>query len=225
MKGVIMKELIIIGAGGFGREVLQYALDMKASSESIKWNIAGFIDDNLSALDGYECEYEVLGKISDHKISPNNVYLCAIGNPLIKMKICQDFLSRGAQFINIIHPTAQIGRTCKFGVGNVFCPYSVITTDVTIGDFVFINLHSSCGHDAVIQSGCTLSSYCDITGYVKLEQGVFLGSHASVCPSVNVGSYAKIGAGATVISDIPPNCTAVGVPAKVVKFNKYEDIR
>lgn len=217
-----MKGLVIIGAGGFGREVLQYAIDMLRANLDVGWDIVGFLDDNISALDEYECEYKVVGKISGHEVNCDNVYICAIGDPLVKARICHEFLNKGANFINIIHPSAYIGRTCKIGIGNVLCPNSVLTTDVTIGNFVFINCHANCGHDSIVNDGCTISPFCDITGYARLDECVFLGSHASICPSVFIGRCAKIGAGAAVIDDIPSNCTAVGVPAKVVKHYNSE---
>ena len=217
-----MKRLIILGAGGFGREVLQYSMDIKKANSKNAWDIYGFLDDNQSSLDNYGCEYPIIGKISEHRVSDCNVYICAIGDTAIKMKICREFISKGAQFINIIHPSAYIGRKCKIGFGNVLCPNSVLTSDVTIGNFVFINCHANCGHDSVVKDGCTISPFCDITGYVNLDEGVFLGSHVAICPSVSIGKYSKIGAGAAVISNIPSNCTAVGVPAKVIKYSNDE---
>ncbi len=212
-----LKRLIIIGAGGFGREVLEYSLDVLETKRNMQWYIGGFIDDNLEQLKDYNQDYHILGTIKDHKISDKNVYICAIADPKIKAKICMDFRNRGASFINIIHPLARVGRNCKIGVGNIICPNACMTTDVKLGDFILINCHTNCGHDSIIGDFSTVSPFCDITGFAKLEQGVFLGSHVSVCPSVNIGSFAKIGAGATVISNIQANCTAVGVPAKIVK--------
>ncbi|WP_164914300.1 acetyltransferase [Aminipila luticellarii] len=212
-----MKKLIIIGAGGFGREVLEYALDMKEANPQIDWEVKGFIDDNLACLQQYNQEFEVIENIKDHIISNENVYICAIGDPNIKSAICKDFMDRGALFINIIHPLARVGRRCKLGVGNVICPNACLTTDVCLEDFIFVNCHSNCGHDSKISSYCTISPFCDITGFAELGKGVFLGSHASICPSVKIGDFSKIGAGAAVISDMPSDCTAVGVPAKIVK--------
>lgn len=212
-----MKELIIIGAGGFGREVLGYALDMIAFQPDLPWKIKGFIDDNKNSLKEYNLEYDVIETISDHKVNENNVYICAIGDPKIKFDICKRFIRQGAEFVNIIHPSARIGRTCNLGIGDVICPNAVLTENVTVGDFVAINCHSNCGHDSIVGDGCTLSVFCDVTGFVQLSQCVFMGSHASICPGNKIGEYSKLGAGVVVISDIPSNVTAIGVPAKVIK--------
>lgn len=217
MKNEKLKNLIIIGAGGFGREVLEYAQDVLEVTPDVGWTIGGFIDDDLSKLEGYETGFEILSDISSHKVEINNVYVCAIADTKIRKRICESFKAQGAEFVNIIHPMARIGRRCKIGTGNIFCPDSCLTVDVTIGDFVFINCHANCGHDSIVDDYCTISPFCDITGFVHLKEGVFLGSHASVCPSVEIERFSKVGAGAVAISNIPKECTAVGVPAKIVE--------
>ena len=183
------------------------------------WKIAGFIDDNLQALDNYDMQYRVLDTISNHVITQDFVYICAIGDTAVKKSICERFKKHGAKFINIIHPSVRLGRANVIGIGNVLCPNAVLTENVTIKDFVFLNCHTNCGHDSVVEKYATISVFCDITGYVKVDEGAFLGSHASVCPGLTVGAYSKIGAGACVISDIPEGVTAVGVPARVVKHH------
>ena len=209
-----MKNLIIIGAGGFGREVLQYALDTQASSNAGEWNVAGFLDDNANALSGYSCGYPIFGTVKEHVVSDENVYICSIGDVRAKLSICEEYLNRGARFINLIHPTAIVGRTCKMGTGNILCPFSSLTTDVAIGNFVTLNQKAGCGHDAVIGNGCAVSAFCDITGGASLGEGVFLGSHAVICPGVKVGDYARIGAGSVVLRDVKAGGSVFGIPAK-----------
>ena len=211
-----MKSLHIIGAGGFGSEVLQYAMDIEEAGLS-DWKIAGFLDDDLDSLAGYSCGYKVLGTVKDHAICGDNVYICAIGDPRMKLAICRGFLGGGANFTNIVHPKAYVGRNCKMGVGVVLCPSSSVTADATLGNFVTVNLYSSCGHDSIINDGCTLSPSCDVTGFAQLGEGVFMGSHAVVCPGVKIEDYARVGAGAVVIRDVLRATTVVGVPAREVR--------
>ena len=209
-----MKKLLIIGAGGFGREVLEYARDIQEAGQA-DWEIGGFLDDNLKALDHYSYEYQVVDTIKDHTISDAYVYLCAIGDPKTKLAIGRKFLEDGANFINLIHPTAYIGRTSKMGINVVLCPGSKITTDVTLGNFVAVDVNAVCSHDSKIGDGCTISHFCDITGFASLGEGVFLGSGACICPSVSVGDYARIGAGSVVLKDVGAGELAYGVPAEV----------
>jgi sugar O-acyltransferase (sialic acid O-acetyltransferase NeuD family) len=204
---------LIIGAGGFGREVLEYARDIIEAGKA-DWGIAGFLDDNACALDNYECEQKILGSIKEHEVRDEYVYICAIGDPETKLSIGRKFHGMGAVFINIIHPTAYVGRNCKMGVGVVLCPRAVVTADVEIGSFVAVDVNSICSHDSKVADGCTISHFCDLTGFTTLGEGVFLGSGVSVCPGVTVGDYAKIGAGSVALKDIDSGALAYGVPAK-----------
>jgi len=211
-----MKDLIIIGAGGFGRELLSYAIDIMEVGEC-NWKVKGFIDDNLNALNGINTGYPIIGKISEHIIEKNTVYVCAIGDGNIRLSIGKDFEERGAEFINFIHPTAKIRERVKMGIGNIFCPNSGANPDVNIGDFVLVNCSSGFAHDCNVASGCTLSGGCDVTGNCNLGKGVFLGTRAVIIPGRNIGDYAKISAGAVVFTHVKPGKTMIGNPAMVLK--------
>ncbi|RKL61630.1 hypothetical protein DXT63_15650 [Thermoanaerobacteraceae bacterium SP2] len=203
-----MKKLIIIGAGGFSSEVIEWARHLNKFQN--EWYVYGLLDDNKA---GTNLDVPIIGKIENYIPNSDEVFICAIGDPKIKYNICIDFVKRGAQFINLIHPTAIIGESAIIGKGIILCPYSVIAAKANIGDFVTINLHSTVGHNAVVKSGCTISSHCDITGFVNLEECVFIGSHSSIIPSVKVGKGAKIGAGSIVIRNVRENVTVFGNPA------------
>jgi sugar O-acyltransferase (sialic acid O-acetyltransferase NeuD family) len=206
-----MKRLLIVGAGGFGREVLAWALDTYTNRN--EWEMGGFLDDNPSALQDLEPAYEIIGVPLAHIPQPNDYFVCAIGDPVQKLRLARAMQSRGAQFVTLIHPTAIVGTHCQIGVGCILCPGAVLTTNVVLGDFVTLNLYATVGHDAVLGHGTTLSAHCDVTGCVTLGKGVFLGSHASVMPSKKIGDYAKIGAGSVVVRKVPPRATVMGVPA------------
>ncbi len=210
-----MKELIIVGAGGFGRELLQWVKDINRMQT--KWLIKGFIDDNLNALDGKECDYKIIGSIQDWKPKETEVYACAIANPRIKEAIVNLIKSKGATFESVIHPTAVIGKYNRIGEGLVAYPNSCITTNTKIGDYVTL-LSSGIGHDAVVGDYSTISSYCDITGGVQLGKKVFLGSHVTIIPGRKVGDDAYVGAGSVVIKNVKPNIKVMGNPAKKIVF-------
>lgn len=209
-----MKDLIIIGAGGFGREVLSWACDIEPTQ--CEWKLKGFLDDNLAALDGYNTSHVIIGAAATYQPRENDVFICAIGPPKIKMNVCRSILHRNAQFISLIHPTAIIGQNSNIGYGCILCPRSIITVNVTLGNLVTLNGNSGVGHDAVIGDGSTISAYCDITGFASLGKEVFLGSHAVVLPGKIVGDNAVVGAGSVVIRNVKPGTTVFGVPAKKV---------
>lgn len=210
-----MKELIIIGANGFGREVLQWAKDV--NKEKTSWKIKGFIDDNLNALDGFECDYKILGTIKEWVPSENEVFTCAIALTAIKEKLVKLLLSRGANFTNLIHPTSIIGEFCQIGKGLVITPRAKISPNVSIGDFVTI-MGSGVGHDAVIGDFSTIAGNCSINGHVKIGKRVFVSSNVCIAPSKKVGDDAFIGMGSMVIANVKDGYKVFGNPAKKINF-------
>lgn len=214
-----MKDLIIIGAGGLGREVLGIATHVQEEIPQTEWRIKGFITDIPG--DFYEKDtggYDIIGTIKDHEISENNVYVFAIADIDFKKKTTQDFLRRGANFINLIHPQAMVSRFAHYGVGNIIQTHCGISSNVEIGNFNMFNSFTTVGHDAKIGDYCTISSHCDITGYTELGDGVFLGSHSVICPHAKVGEHARIGAGSVVLKRVKANTLVVGNPAKKISF-------
>jgi len=210
-----MKNLIIIGARGFGREVAEYVEQINAAEK--KWNIKGFIDDDSSLKNKYNIKYDIIGSLTNYQIKQDDIFFCAIGDPKFKIETYSLIKSKGGAFATIIHSTAVIGSNVKYGEGCIFCPNSVVTTDVVLGNMIAINVSSSIGHDAVVGDGCTLSAHVDITGGVIIGRGVLLGSSAVVLPRVKIGDFAVIGAGAVVTKDVIDNEIVVGVPAKKIK--------
>lgn len=211
-----MYRLYILGAGGFGREVWTWIKTYPKTVPLENWQLAGFIDANPNALNGFAIGASVLADPETFVPSDNDRLVCAIGDPKTKLRLGQQQKSRGGIFVTLIHPSAIVGSQCQIGEGCIICPGAVLTTNVILGDFVILNVHSTVGHDATVGSGCTLSGHVDITGGVVLGEGVFLGSHACVLPGTHIGEYAKIGAASVAIRNVPPHVTVFGVPAKKV---------
>jgi sugar O-acyltransferase (sialic acid O-acetyltransferase NeuD family) len=209
-----MKRLWVVGAGAFGRELLAWLRDVPAAQRT--WEIAGFLDPNPTALEGYPCDLSIMGEECSFPFSDDDVFICALGNPEKKLRACRLLKSRGAAFVTLIHPTAVVGPCCSVGEGSILCPGTILTTNVTLGNFVTVNLHSTLAHDVVVGDGSTLSSHCDVTGRAKLGEGVFMGTHAAVLPGVVVGDYATVGAGSVAFQKVRPRTTVMGVPAREV---------
>lgn len=210
-----MKDIVIIGAGGFGREVLQWIKDINKVKPT--WNIVGFLDDNLNALDGFVCDYKVVGTIQDWQPKESERFVMAVANPKTKQVIAENMKAKGAIFTSLIHPTAQISDISQIGEGLVMYPNSVITVNTRIGDFVSF-LSSGMGHDGEIGDYSTISSYCDITGGVKLGKRVFLGSHVTIIPQRKIGDDVYIAAGSVVVTNIKDGTRVFGNPAKKMDF-------
>lgn len=210
-----MKNLIIVGASGFGREVLQWVKHCNEVKND--WNIKGFIDDNLNALDGYECDFKIIGSIKTYEIQQDDFFALAIAIPKVKKVIVKLLSSRGAKFATIIHPTAIIGEFCKLGEGLIVTPKAKLSPNVTVGNFVTI-LGSGVGHDAIISDFCTITGNCSVNGHVMLEEGAFIGSNSCIAPGKKVGAWAYVGMGSMVISNVKAETKVMGNPAKRINL-------
>lgn len=212
-KTKVLKNLYIVGAGGFGREI--YAWIKQHPEYNKEWVVAGLLDDDADALKPFG-NFATILPLADHKVSNSNVYICGLGLPPVKTKLLAPLLAQNAEFISFIHPSVVLGERVKFGNGVVVCPGATISVDISIGDFSMIGPNTTIGHDGTIGAWCTFCAQCDITGRVKIGDGVFAGSRVSIIPSKKVGSKSTLGAGAVVISDVPESVTVVGNPARIL---------
>jgi sugar O-acyltransferase (sialic acid O-acetyltransferase NeuD family) len=208
-----MKEVIIVGAAGFGREVLQWIKDINKVKPT--WRIKGFLDDNINALDGYECDYDVIGTIKEWTPSENEVFALAIAFPKVKEMIATCLKSKGAEFATVIHPTSIVGEFCHLGEGVIITPRCKLSPNVVVEDFVTI-LGCGIGHDAYIGEYSTLCGYCAICGHVKLGKRVFIGTSVVVAPSKRVGDDAFVAMGSMVMTNIKPGIKVMGNPARKI---------
>ena len=206
------QRLIIVGAGGFGREVLNWARDV--SVKTGEWQVGGFLDAHPDALTGYHVDGEILGHPDSYHPQPEDVFVCAIGNSVTRLDVCRKLSEKGARFATLVHPQAIVGTGCTIGPGSIICPFSVVTTNTTLGSHVILNTHCCIGHDVVLGDGCTLSPHAAVAGNAVLGAGVFMGMHAVVLQRVHVGDRAVIGAGSVVLRKVAAGTTVLGVPAK-----------
>jgi sugar O-acyltransferase (sialic acid O-acetyltransferase NeuD family) len=217
---LIVKKILIVGAGGFGREVYNWILDSREKYPD--WEVKGFLDDNKEALKKYKYDIPVVESIRDYHPKENEFLVIGIGVPKIKKTVVESLLARGAHFLSLIHRSSIVGANVALGKGCVLCPNSVLTCDINLGDFVTVNCFSDAGHDVSIGSFTTLSCHVDITGFAKIGNAVLLGSKASVLPGVSVEDYATIGAGSVVVHKVKKGNTVFGNPAKVI-FEPQKD--
>ena len=144
-------------------------------------------------------------------------FVCVVGKPSVRAGLVKMMRSKKLRFASGIHPSAIMSQTSSIGEGTVVTAGNIITTNVSIGDHVIVNLACTIGHYSSIGPFCTINPGVNVSGDVTLEEGVLLGTNATILEKMSVGAYSIIGAGAMVNKSIPANVTAVGIPAKVLK--------
>jgi sugar O-acyltransferase (sialic acid O-acetyltransferase NeuD family) len=216
-KGASMKDLVIIGAGGLGREVAQLVNDINRNEP--EWNLLGFIDDDPQKIGMLFNNTPVLGDFNWFAGNTHNkVYaVCAIGNALTKKNVLQRVENFGLSYPNLIHPSVIRSDFLKLGTGLIICANSILSVNVELGNHVIINPGCRIGHDSVVRDYVSLMWDVTLSGNVVIKEGCEVGSKSVIIQQKTVGCWSIIGAGAAVVDDIPANCTAVGVPAKVIK--------
>lgn len=206
------RRTVIVGAGGFGREVLSWALDCHEAGRLPP--VGGFIDDQEEAMAGFDVPR--LGPVSDYAPSPGDRFIVAVGKPSSKRRLVEMLSGRGAEFATLIHPTAVVTRTATLGEGVIMTPFTMANPSAVLERFVTLISFSGLGHDARAGEFTTISSHVDVTGFAQLGAEVFVASGARILPGVKVGDGATIGAGAVVIRRVKPGATVYTEPAKLL---------
>lgn len=212
----MMKNLIIIGARGFGREI--YNLAMESIGYGSEFQIKGYLDDKSNALQGFNDYPPIISSVEDYEIQPDDVFICALGDVNYKYKYSKIIQDKGGIFINIIHKSVSIGSNTTCGVGCIFMKYSHISCDVKIGNFVTIQCFSGLGHDV------TCGNYVEIESGVKTGGGSQIGDFTTIHPGAiilphkKIGNNSIVGVGAVVIRNVKEGITVMGNPAKELKY-------
>lgn len=209
-----MKDIIIVGGGGCGREVADFIEEINKIEPT--WNLLGFIDDNQEIFKGRRASLKLLGSIAEWRPQETQYFAMGIASPQAKEKVAKRLVDRGAKFVNIIHPTVRISSSAVLGSGIVIYSGAKLGSDDVIHDFVTIQ-STIIGHDVEIESFSTVSSSCGITGGVHLKKRSFIADHACMVPGTTIGSDAYVGIGAVVLKDVSDETRVFGNPARVYK--------
>lgn len=215
-----MKNLLIIGARGYGRTTFDIARLM--SSYGREFVVKGFLDDKKDALDNYQDYPPIITSVEDYRICPNDVFICALGDVGYKKKYASIILERGGEFMNIIHPNAKIEKNVQLGIGCIIACNSYIDCDAKIGNFVSVQINAAIGHDNKIGDWCMFDSYAFTGGFVKVGNSVTLHTGSIVVPGKCIGDNAIINAGSVVIRNVKSDSTVMGNPAKELIIPKIK---
>jgi sugar O-acyltransferase (sialic acid O-acetyltransferase NeuD family) len=202
-----LKSLLIVGAGPMGRVAFAYARD-------IGFDVKGFLDSRLGALDGFDGYPPILSSLEDYVPQPDDRFVVALGEPDLKMKYVDKVLAKGGRFASLIHPQAYVGMNVEIGEGTIVAPHASLTNDVKIGRHVLIGLNAVISHDSRIGDYVSVSPGCRVTGGCFVGAGSFLGVQSAVIPHCELGTEAPVfvAAGAIVTKSFPSG-RLMGVPA------------
>ena len=214
-----MKNIVIIGAGGVGREtslIIQQINELKST-----WNLIGFIDDDVNSWGNVINGYPVIGGMDSlEKLSLDTYVVVAIANYKVKKRIVNKINNR-FKFATIIDPRVWIHDYITIGEGTIIYEGVILTANIEVGNHVIVSPKCGIGHDSIIKDYVSLLWNVNISGNDVIEEGVMMGSASTVIQGKRIGKGSTVGAGAVVIDNIDSYSTVVGVPAKVIKVD-YE---
>lgn len=209
-----MKDIIIVGAGGFAREVV--SLIEEINEENKEWNLCGYVDDNKEIIGEDLNGYKVIGNLEYLNQISNDIYIVvAIGNSNIRKAIVERI--RNKKYATLIHPQINISKFNKIGEGTIICKNSLLTVNISIGRHIIINLDCTIGHDAVLEDYVTVFPSVNISGKTIIRERTELGTNSCIIQGIEIGKNVTVGAGSVVIKEIGCNCVVVGNPAKKIK--------
>ncbi len=206
-----MKRLVIVGAGGFGREM--FAAAREAIGHGEDFAVAGFLDDNPHALDGFPGYPPLLGSLSDYEFGADDVFVTAVGSIPVRRRLAAQIEKRGGAFATVVHRSAVIGPNVSIGEGSFIAPNVSITADVSIGRHVCVFHNTSIGHDTAVEDFAHIYAQCSVGGSVRIASGANIYPGSVITPRRKIGEDAVVGVLSAVFADVPPHMTVLGNPA------------
>lgn len=210
--------MLIVGAKGFAKEVLEVVYKNNYSE-----NIAFYDDMNTDIGVLLYDKFPILkneNQVKDFFVKFGNEFTIGIGGPALRKMLYDKFIKLNGDFTTTISDNVVIGSFGnKIEKGCNVMQSVVITNDVQIGLGTIINQISSLGHDIQIGDFCEICPNVSISGNCEIGDYSFIGTGAIILPKVKIGKNVIVGAGAVVSKDLPDNCVAVGIPAKIIKQN------
>lgn len=212
-----MENLVLIGAGGLGRETVEA---VRACNEiNPRWNLLGFLDDGL-APDSSVGGVRVLGPTSEiSRIPDAKVVLCTARPDRYwsRKQLVASLSLPPSRYATIIHPAASIGSSVRVGAGCIVLAGSVATADVDIGPHVAIMPNCVLTHDDRIGPYVTFGAGVRLAGEVTVGEGAYMGSGCMVRENVSIGPWALVGMGSLILVDVPSTQVWAGSPARFLR--------
>jgi sugar O-acyltransferase (sialic acid O-acetyltransferase NeuD family) len=215
-----MKNIVIVGAGGYASEAAWVLEEMnKASSGALKWQILGYTDKDARTKGREVYGYKILGtseEIAQQYAGENLWFYCAIGDNLSRAAVTKHLEGLGWQAATLIHPSVIAARKVAIGEGTYIGAGSILCPNSTIGRHVIVNTRVTVGHDSMLADFSQACPGAQINGFCKIGQGAMIGSNSSILPGKSIGDYAVVGANSQVIRSVKAGSTVNGVPAVLI---------
>jgi sugar O-acyltransferase (sialic acid O-acetyltransferase NeuD family) len=206
-------RLIVIGGGGFAREVIWLAREATQP-----WKVVGCLDDRDGAQGQDLSGVPVIGRVQDWASHPDTYFVVAIGNPRVRRQVVQRMALAGIpRFATLVHRSVQMSSFVNIGAGSMITAGCVLTTQIEVGRHVILNLSSTVGHDCVIADGVTVAPMVAISGEVRLEEACEIGTGTCIRQGLRIGRGAMVGMGTVVTRDVSDFELVVGSPARPLR--------
>jgi sugar O-acyltransferase (sialic acid O-acetyltransferase NeuD family) len=206
-----MKHLIIIGAGGMGRTM--YDMARESVGYGIEYDIRGFIDDNTFALDNFENYPPLIAPIQGYSPKENEIFICSIGGQA-RRKCIEEIISKGGDFLTMIHSTARIGTNVQIGEGSIVGAYTTIGADAKVGKYNLIQSYTVIGHDSIIGDWNRIDTHVTLVGGTIVHNEVDIHTSAMINHNVTIENNSRVAACSFVIRRVKEGTTVMGNPAK-----------
>ncbi len=210
--------LVVVGAGGFGREVLDVVDAINAAAHSPAWDVLGVLDDSPTDLNLERLRHRgaaFLGGVDDFlRTKTDCQYVVGVGAPATRRLVAEKFDSTGHEAATLVHPTVTRGFDVEIGPGFVLCAGVCLTTNIRLGRHVHLNLNSTVGHDSRVGDYVSVNPLASISGDCVIGTEVLIGVAGVVLNGLTVADGSTVGGSACVVKDVPPSVVVKGVPAK-----------
>ncbi len=214
-----MEDLILYGSGGMAREIVELVSDINEVRPT--WRILGYIDDVKGGSSELVNGYPLLGTWEALKdVSGRPHVVIAVSNPSDKEAIYSRIRHFDIRFPTLIHPSARVARNAQIGEGSIIGIDCIVSTDVWIGNHVFLNMRTIVGHDSVIMDYSSCLVGCIIAGGVVVKDSALLGSGCIIMEKTTIGSKSKVSMGSVVSFDVEDHHVVMSRPSKSMYFGE-----